>query len=174
MTAVAEATPMAQRRVLGIALVVASTAFFALAGVFTKAIAADAWTIASWRGLVGFVVIAAYVLIRRYGFGHAGSLRLGWRGWLLAIVGGTASIAFISSFKYTFVANVTIIYATVPFAAENRLGAEHFVDDIGFADGGAAEGAAVPDGEIFGHATGGAIGDDGPLQPGQHVVETEG
>ena len=43
--------------------------------------------------------------------------RLGWRGWLLATVGSLSSIAFIASFKMTYVANVAVIYATVPFAA---------------------------------------------------------
>ena len=42
---------------------------------------------------------------------------LGWRGWLLASVGSIASIAFISSFKMTYIANVTVIYAIVPFVA---------------------------------------------------------
>jgi drug/metabolite transporter (DMT)-like permease len=49
--------------------------------------------------------------------GSGASLRLGWRGWLLALVGAAASIAFISAFKYTYVANVAVIYATSPFIA---------------------------------------------------------
>lgn len=102
-------------RVLGIGLVVASTAFFGLAGVFTKATTADPWTIAGWRGFVGAALIAAYVLWRRNG--GKTTLDLGWRGWSLAIVGAVSSILFIASFKYTYVANVAVIYATVPFMA---------------------------------------------------------
>ena len=45
------------------------------------------------------------------------SLRLGWRGWLLALIGAAASLAFIAAFKTGLVGNVAIIYATVPFAA---------------------------------------------------------
>jgi drug/metabolite transporter (DMT)-like permease len=81
----------------------------------TKAIDADPLTIACWRGLFGGILVTAYVVRRRSSTGA--SLRLGWRGWLLALVGAAASIAFISAFKTGFVANVAIIYATVPFAA---------------------------------------------------------
>src|SRR3546814_11881508 len=39
------------------------------------------------------------------------------QGWLLAGVGSLASLAFIFSFKLTYVANVAVIYATAPFIA---------------------------------------------------------
>ena len=104
--------------VLGVVLVVASTAFFALAGIFTKlATSSDPWTIACWRGFVGALVISAYVYVRRARTRPAASFRLGWRGWAVAIVGALSSIAFIAAFKYTYVANVAVIYATVPFMA---------------------------------------------------------
>jgi drug/metabolite transporter (DMT)-like permease len=103
-------------RPVGVVLVIASTAFFALAGVFTKSITAGAWTIVCWRGLVGALIISGYVFWRGRG-ARRGSLHLGRGGWLLAAVSALSSIAFISAFKLTFVANVTIIYATVPFMA---------------------------------------------------------
>lgn len=104
-------------RTAGMAMVVASTAFFGLAGVFTKSITADAWTIAGWRGFSGAILISAYVLWRARGQPLRPALALGWRGWLLALVGAAASILFISSFKETAVANVAVAYATVPFMA---------------------------------------------------------
>ncbi|WP_108882107.1 EamA family transporter [Anderseniella sp. Alg231-50] len=107
----------AQDQILGIALVLASTVVFSLSGVLTKAIVSDTWTIACWRGLFGAVLIAAYVVWQRPKGHGSTSLRLGWRGWLLASVGSLASLAFIAAFKMTYVANVAIIYATVPFAA---------------------------------------------------------
>jgi drug/metabolite transporter (DMT)-like permease len=103
--------------VLGIGLVLASTAFFGLAGVFTKAIASDPWTIAGWRGFVSSFLIAAYAVWRWRLEAGSISLRLGWRGWLLAFISAVASILFIASFKYTHVANVSAIYATAPFIA---------------------------------------------------------
>lgn len=106
--------PSAERP-LGIVLVSSSAAVFGLTGVLTKAIRADPLVITCWRGFVGSILIAAYVLWRRRRSGDGGGLRLGWRGWLLAIEGAAASIAFISAFKFTYVANVAIIYATAPF-----------------------------------------------------------
>jgi len=102
-------------RMLGTILVSSSAAVFGLAGVLTKSIHADPLTIACWRGLVGAIFIAGYVVWRRRRSRVRSSLRLGWRGWSLAVVGALASIAFIAAFKFTFVANVTIIYATAPF-----------------------------------------------------------
>ena len=102
-------------RLLGAALVTASAAVFGVAGVLTKSIQADPLTISCWRGLVGGLAIMAYVLWRRTGDGA--SMRLGWRGWLMAVIGAIASIAFIAAFKHGYVANVAIIYATSPFVA---------------------------------------------------------
>ena len=96
-------------------LVTAAAAVFGLAGALTKSISADPLTITCWRGLFGGLIITAYVLWR--GSAASASLRLGWRGWLLATVGAAASIAFISAFKQGFVANAAVIYATVPFVA---------------------------------------------------------
>jgi drug/metabolite transporter (DMT)-like permease len=107
-------TDTAAERTLGIILVSASAAVFGLTGVLTKSIHADPLTITCWRGFVGSILITLYVLWRRRS-GRRESLRLGWRGWLLTIEGALASIAFISAFKFTFVANVAIIYATAPF-----------------------------------------------------------
>jgi drug/metabolite transporter (DMT)-like permease len=103
-------------RALGTILVSSSAAVFGLTGVLTKSIHADPLTITCWRGLIGAIFIACYVLWRRHRSGVRSSLRLGWRGWLLAVEGALASIAFIAAFKFTFVANVAIIYATAPFA----------------------------------------------------------
>jgi len=104
-------------RTAGILMIVGSTAFFGLAGVFTKTITADSWTIAGWRGLSGAILMAAYVLWRARGRPLAPALRLGWRGWTLAVVGAVASILFISAFKQTTVSNVAVAYATAPFMA---------------------------------------------------------
>lgn len=102
-------TDTAAERTLGIMLVAASAAFFALTGVLTKSIHTDPLTITCWRGFVGAILITFYVLWRRRRSGGRESLRLGWRGWLLALEGAAASIAFISAFKFTYVANVAVI-----------------------------------------------------------------
>jgi drug/metabolite transporter (DMT)-like permease len=113
---------LGKSRTAGIFCVVASAAFFAAAGTFTRSIGADAWTIACWRGLVGAAIITAYVLCRERDRNTRDrnrwdKLRLGAGGWLLAAVGALSSIAFITAFKLTYVANVTVIYGTVTFMA---------------------------------------------------------
>lgn len=110
-----QARGISNERTLGIMLVSASAIVFGLTGVLTKSISADALTVASWRGFVGFLLIGAYVRWRPTGTGERPNMRLGWRGWLLAVVGAAASIAFIAAFKFTYVANVAVIYATAPF-----------------------------------------------------------
>ncbi len=104
-------------RALGVVLISASAAIFGLAGVLTKSINPDPMTVACWRGLVGAILVGLYVIWRSNHGGRRESLRLGRQGWALAIVGAAASAAFISSFKFSYIANVTVIYATVPFAA---------------------------------------------------------
>ena len=106
-----------ETHLLAIFLVVASAFVFSLAGVLTKMIAAEAWTIACWRGLLGGLLIVLYVgwLNRRTPLHQR--FRLGWQGWLLASVGSLASLAFIFSFKLTYIANVAVIYATAPVMA---------------------------------------------------------
>jgi drug/metabolite transporter (DMT)-like permease len=89
---------------LGIALVSASAVPFAAAGIFTRLIAADVWTVLVWRAVIGGLLIWIYA--RRQESGVA----MGWRGWMLALV-------FLAAFRMTYVANVTLIYAMAPFAA---------------------------------------------------------
>ena len=94
-------------RPLGILLVPASAIVFGLTGVLTRSIHADPLVITCWRGFFGSILIAAYVLWWRRRSGTRRSLRLGWRGWLLAVEGAAASVAFIAAFKLTYVANVS-------------------------------------------------------------------
>ncbi len=123
MTAITttEGTAMnpARRHLIGVLLVLASAVVFSLAGVLTKMIESDAWTIACWRGLFGALFITLYVVWRerRSDTGLKASFSLGWRGWLLASIGSLSTLAFINAFKLTYVANVAIIYATAPFIA---------------------------------------------------------
>lgn len=102
----------AQERTFGAGLIVTSAAFFAMAGIFTKSISSDPFAIACWRGLVGGLLITLYVLWRS---GREGTrLSFGWPGWIMVIIGVFASLGFIASFKYTYVANVAVISATIP------------------------------------------------------------
>ena len=104
-------------RVLGTVLVFASAVAFSLSGVLTRLISSETWTIVCWRGLFGALLVATYVRMRDNARPLRVVFRLGLKGWLLATVGSLASFAFVLSFKLTYVGNVAVIYATVPFAA---------------------------------------------------------
>lgn len=104
-------------RWLGPGLVFGSAVLFSMSGVLTKAIDAGSWTVLGWRGVVGGAGIGAYVWFRKRDRPIREVFSLGRHGWLLAVVGGTGSITFIVAFKKTFVANVSVIYATIPFVA---------------------------------------------------------
>lgn len=106
-----------EKHFLGIFLIVVSALVFSLAGVLTKSIEADAWTIVCWRGLLGGMLIVAYVAWFDRKKPLHESFRLGWQGWLLASVGSLASLAFIFAFKLTYIANVVVIFGTAPFMA---------------------------------------------------------
>jgi drug/metabolite transporter (DMT)-like permease len=101
----------------GLGLIGASTIAWSTAGLFTRLIPLDSGTLLVWRGLWGALVLClAMVLLegiaslRNFG-------RLGWPGWLFTLIGAFAMLCYITSFRYTTVAHVAVIYATVPFIA---------------------------------------------------------
>ncbi len=97
----------------GVALVCVSAIAFSTAGLFTKGVSADAWTVIFWRGVSAALFTLGYALLRGdfrrelRGFGAAA-----WGSTLLN-VSGTA--AFIPAFKLTSIANVALIWASAPF-----------------------------------------------------------
>lgn len=105
------------RRLLGIALVLVSSAMFAMAGTFTKMIDADAWVISGWRGAVSAILLFGYIVWRHRRTGCPLVLRLDSRGWIVAALSASASVSYIASFKNTYVANVAVIYALSPLVA---------------------------------------------------------
>ncbi|MCB1391408.1 MAG: DMT family transporter [Rhodobacteraceae bacterium] len=98
-------------RRFGALLVLASCLPFALAGIFTRLVTADLWTLLAWRGLVGGAAITLYALRVE------GRAPMGRTGWTLALVGAAASVCYLGAFRLAPVAHVALIYALAPFAA---------------------------------------------------------
>ncbi|MFT7532353.1 MAG: drug/metabolite transporter (DMT)-like permease, partial [Gammaproteobacteria bacterium] len=99
----------------GIVLVSISAIVWSTVGLFAKGIEQDVWIILFWRGLFSVIALGVYVY-----FESAESLknefqRLGYPGWISVFVGAAATVCFISAFKYTSIANVSIMYVVVPF-----------------------------------------------------------
>ena len=105
---------------LGRVLVALSALAWSTAGIFTKGVEADVWTVLLWRGLLAGGVMSAWLVWRRGQAGLSDWKHLGWAGWSAATVSSAATICFIAAFKNTAVANVAIIYATAPFAGRRH------------------------------------------------------
>ena len=99
---------------LGILLLSASAVAFSTAGLFTRLIQADTWTVLFWRGLFGGLFIGLWVVWRD---GAAAFQRIGMPGLLAGSCSTVATICFIQALRRTTVADVTLIYATAPFIA---------------------------------------------------------
>ncbi|MEM7506810.1 MAG: DMT family transporter [Pseudomonadota bacterium] len=106
---------LAERRGQGVILVVVSAIVFSTAGIFTKGIPVDAWTVIFWRGVAAAGFTLLYLAMTR----RLGSEMRQMRGpgWLVVVLSALGTAAFIPAFKLTSVANVALIYAASPFVA---------------------------------------------------------
>lgn len=103
------------QRTFGILLIVASAAAFSTAGLFTRLVALDTWSVLFWRGLFGGLFIGGY-MAWCYGAQALAVVRaIGWIGLLAAACSTAATICFINALRLTSVADVMVVGATAPF-----------------------------------------------------------
>ena len=100
---------------IGAVLVVISAITFSTAGLFTKGVEAGSWDVIFWRGFFAAAFTTVWTINR-------GTLRqnffgMGYSGLAIAVIGASGTAAFISSFKFTTIANVSLIYAVSPLIA---------------------------------------------------------
>lgn len=103
------------QRYVGWVLVSLSAVAWSTAGFFTRLIDADVWTMLFWRGVFGGLAFAVMVAVHHRGKVIEAYASLGGMGLVLAVISGGGMIAFIGSLMLTTVADVYVIYATVPF-----------------------------------------------------------
>lgn len=103
------------QRYLGWILVSLSAVAWSTAGFFTRLIEEDVWTMLFWRGFFGGCAFAVMVAAHYRGKSIEAYRSLGPMGLLLAVICGLGMITFIGSLMLTTVADVYVIYATVPF-----------------------------------------------------------
>jgi drug/metabolite transporter (DMT)-like permease len=99
----------------GLILVFTSTLAWSTAGLFTRAITQDVFTVLVWRGLFGTLGLLTVLALREGGAGFRSFLTMGRAGWSYALISGAGMLCYITSLRLTSVAHVAIIYATVPF-----------------------------------------------------------
>ena len=101
----------------GTILVAASAVAYSLAGYFTRLIPLDVMTLLFWRGIFGGATIAAVIAVQHRRAAWAATRAVGWPGLAVAALSTTASYLYLAAFRHTTVADVAVIYATLPFWA---------------------------------------------------------
>jgi drug/metabolite transporter (DMT)-like permease len=99
----------------GTVLVLVSAFAFSTAGLFTRLVETDVWTMLFWRGLFGGLLIAGYIVWRDGPVAMAALRRIGRPGLVAAGCSTAATICFINALRETSVADVLVINATAPF-----------------------------------------------------------
>jgi drug/metabolite transporter (DMT)-like permease len=102
---------------LGFTLVSASAVAWSTAGLFTRLIAADSWTMLAWRGILGALGLAVVIQLMPQQGNWRALRNLGWVGWFFVLQSSAGMIFFLTALRHTSVAHVAVIYATVPFIA---------------------------------------------------------
>lgn len=99
----------------GVMLVVVSALVFSSAGLFAKGVEAGAWDIIFWRGVFAAALTTCFIWVR--GASTIEFKNMGWQGLAAAVAGASGTAAFITAFKLTSIANVSLIYAIAPLLA---------------------------------------------------------
>jgi drug/metabolite transporter (DMT)-like permease len=103
------------QRWAGPALMAGSTIAYSLAGYFTRLIPLDAISMLFWRAVFAGVMIVALILVQYRGKAWRTTRAIGWQGVVIGALGVVSSYAYLAAFRHTTVADVSIIYATLPF-----------------------------------------------------------
>jgi drug/metabolite transporter (DMT)-like permease len=104
-------------RLAGPLLILGSALAFSTAGLFTRGLATDVWTLLFWRGVFGGAFIGGFICWQHRGATVAAFRVIGRVGLLAGACSTVATICFINALRQSTVADVTIIYATAPFVA---------------------------------------------------------
>jgi drug/metabolite transporter (DMT)-like permease len=102
----------------GVLLVLVATAFWSTAGVFARLLGhLDLWTVMGWRATLGAASISIVGLVEWKRGRMDESFGFGWLSPVAAVLATIAISAYTASVMTTTIADVMIIYATLPFVA---------------------------------------------------------
>ncbi|HEY1383277.1 MAG TPA: DMT family transporter [Dongiaceae bacterium] len=99
----------------GYAMVFWATVAWSTGGFFVRFIPLDLWTMLGWRSLFGLLAILAFALWQRGPSNLQFRNLLSWPGLLVVLSTGIGMTCFVSSNMLTSIANVAVLYATLPF-----------------------------------------------------------
>jgi drug/metabolite transporter (DMT)-like permease len=107
----------ASNRLRGILLVAAGSALWSTGGLFVRMIDLDLWTLQVWRSLFAAISLFVLILLQHGRRTPANFRAMGWTGLVAIPVSALSMFAYIAAIQLTSVANVMIVYATVPLIA---------------------------------------------------------
>lgn len=107
--------PRGDNRTWGALLVGVATVMWSTAGLFTRAIDLDLWTLVAWRSAFACLSLLAYALLREGRSALDFRRRLGFAGLAYVPMAAIGMVGYIAALRLTTVANVMTIYATMPF-----------------------------------------------------------
>ena len=97
----------------GETLLVGSAIAFSSAGFFTRQAPVDLWAMVFWRNIFGAAALGLIILFTSRKLPPA-KLRVGSQQCAVIALGSFGTICYLAAFKFTSVANISIIYATAP------------------------------------------------------------
>ncbi len=106
----------ARRR--GVVLVLTATVLWSMGGLFARALAhLDVWTVVGWRAALGAVSISVVGLVEWRRRRLDDLFGFGWLSPLVAVLATVAIASYTAALMSTTIADVLVIYATIPFVA---------------------------------------------------------
>jgi drug/metabolite transporter (DMT)-like permease len=104
-------------RVYGVALVTTAAVLWSTGGFFVRLLDLDVWTMLAWRSVFAALSLVVVVLIQHGRNTMRAVGAIGWPGLVAIPIAATSMGSYVVALKLTTVANVMIVYATVPFVA---------------------------------------------------------
>jgi drug/metabolite transporter (DMT)-like permease len=98
-------------------LVAVAAVLWSTAGLFVRLLDLDVWTMLAWRSLFAALSLSLFIIARNGRGTWSGVRAIGWPGVVAIPIAAIAMGSFVLALKLTTVANVMIVYATVPFVA---------------------------------------------------------
>jgi drug/metabolite transporter (DMT)-like permease len=116
-SATAGPTEIAAKRsvAIGMSFVLLSAVAWSTSGFFARIVPVDIWTVLAWRSLFGCLSIVVLAMIERKRFAFDWQRAFTPAGIAMMLLNATGMTAFVYALQNTTIANVTVIYATLPF-----------------------------------------------------------
>ena len=101
----------------GVTLVTVAAVLWSTAGLFVRLLDLDVWTILAWRSVFAALSLTLFVVLQNGRSTWRRVRAIGWPGLIATPIAAFAMGSFVLALKLTTVANVMVVYATVPFVA---------------------------------------------------------